>query len=187
MASMGERPVAVKGGRPAGLPSEATGSAAASALPHHPVQVHTARGRQAAPPTRSRTQPWRDGVRLLPPLPRSLLLLVQHQDTQATPWTPQERAMGRTRTMLPCAPLIAARITAARFQFPGQPSGLRPRRRPPSPVGGRMPVTERLRSSVPGPAAGHAWRCMVRQTRPLFHGKQRTPAVALRSMGRSGR
>ena len=48
--------------------------------------------------------------------------------------------MGRTRTMLPGASLTAAQITAARFQFPGQPSSLRPRCRPPSPRGGGTPV-----------------------------------------------
>lgn len=187
MLSMRERLAAVKGSRPAGLPNEAAAGATASALPHNPVHVPTAWGRQATTPTRTRTRTWRDGGRPLPPLPHPLPPLVQRHGTPAAPWTPQERAIGWARTMRTRAPLTAAQITSARFQFHSRPGCLRPRNRPPSPGGGWTPVAERLLSGVPGRADMHARRSMVGQTRTLFHVKQSTPAVALRSRGRSGR
>lgn len=187
MLSMRERPAAVKGSRPAGLPNEAAAGATASALPRNSVHVPTAWGRQATTPTRTRTRTWRDGGRPPPPPPRSLPPLVQRHGTLAAPWTPQERIIGGGRTSTNRALLTATLIISARFQFSGQPGCLRQRSHTPSPGGGWTPVTERLRSGVPGRADMHARRSMVGQTRTLFHVKQSTPAVALRSRGRSGR
>ena len=183
MFSMGERPAVVKGGRPAGPPHEATAGATAraglAALPHGPIHVRATKDWRAATPSRTGTRTWSDGTRPLPPLSRSLPLLVQRHGQD------QETVLART-TLYPEA-LTDALIAPARSHLHSQPRGLRRRGRTTSSGGGWMTVTERLLSGVPGPADAQAWRSMFGQTQTLFHVKLSTHAVSLRRMGRSGR